>query len=79
MSETVERRAMLIDAAGVEIITLNPVGTIVWSLLDQPRTAGEISGSLAARFPDHDPREIDRDVDEFLVEMRTARLVDVAG
>ena len=39
------------SADGVDIITLNPVGTIVWMLLDVTRDRAAVVAGLAAEFP----------------------------
>ncbi|MBA3956158.1 MAG: PqqD family protein [Acidimicrobiia bacterium] len=44
--EIVDGRAMLIDAAGTEIITLNPVGSLVWSALDGERGVAGLAEHL---------------------------------
>lgn len=75
--EVVDDRAIIIGTDGVELITLNPVGTLVWDLLDVARPRAAIVEGLTARFPDHDRAVIEQDVHDFLEELRSGGLVDV--
>ena len=43
-------RAVLLDASGTELITLNPVGSLVWNELDGRRDADELGPVLHERF-----------------------------
>lgn len=79
MSEIVDDRAVIVSADGVDIITLNPVGTIVWSLLDVARDRAAVVDGLAAEFPEHDRTELENDVTEFLTELMSGGLVDAEG
>ncbi|MEP6298730.1 MAG: PqqD family protein, partial [Ilumatobacter sp.] len=45
-------RAVLMDTAGHEMITLNPVGTSVWEQLVEPRRFEDLGGALAVAHPD---------------------------
>ena len=67
------------SADGVDIITLNPVGTIVWTLLDVVRDRAAVVDGLAAEFPGRDRTELENDVTEFLAELMSGGLVDAEG
>jgi Coenzyme PQQ synthesis protein D (PqqD) len=75
VKEVVDDRAFLLDDRGVEMIVLNPVGTVVWDALDEPRDASTIAASLVDRFEDVTLQELERDVQTFLEELREAGLV----
>ena len=75
VKEVVDDRAFLLDDRGVEMIVLNPVGTMVWDALDEPRDVGAIATSLVDRFVDVSLEELERDVRSFLEELRDAGLV----
>jgi hypothetical protein len=79
VDEVVDGRAILIGVDGSEIITLNPVGTIVWHALESETTASSIVDVVADAFPGHDRDEISRDVDQFLAELVAGGLVEAAG
>jgi hypothetical protein len=68
-------RAVLLDATGKELITLNPVGTVVWQLLDEPRSAGDVAAALHAAFPDVPMAKLEDDADRFLAELAASELV----
>lgn len=76
LSEVMDRRALLIDGQGTELIQLNPVGTAVWEALDGRRGVEAINGELAVRFPDVDPAGIAADVDAFLLELHGLGLIE---
>ena len=64
--ELVDERAVILDADGSTLTTLNAVGTLIWRDLDQPREAAELSRRLVGHFPQVDPRQLECDADEFL-------------
>ena len=68
-------RAVLLDSSGTELITLNPVGTVVWQTLDRPRSAAEVAEHLHANFPDVPKAQLLDDAEHFLVELAEAQLV----
>ena len=75
VKEVVDDRAFLLDDRGVEMIVLNPVGTLVWDALDKPRDATAIATSLVDRFVDVTLEQLEQDVEAFLEELREAGLV----
>ena len=48
--DVVVDRAILLDGAGTELITLNAVGTVVWHELDGRRGADDLAADLLDRF-----------------------------
>lgn len=75
VKEVVDDRAFLLDDRGVEMVVLNPVGTLVWDALDESRDANAIATSLVERFEDVSLEEFERDVQAFLEELSEAGLV----
>jgi len=75
VKEVVDDRAFLLDDRGVEMIVLNPVGTLVWDALDEPRDATAIAASLVDHFVDVTLEQLEQDVEAFLEELREAGLV----
>lgn len=55
---------------------LEGTGPRIWSLLEQPRTVGEVCDALVREF-DIDPEECEREVIDFLEELRDAQLIRV--
>lgn len=80
--EVVDGRAILIDAAGQELITLNPVGTLVWNALDGQSDPASLAGRLVPEFEGVTTDVLEADIRAFLDELATLGLVapsDAAG
>lgn len=76
LAEVIDDRAVLVGPAGREVVTLNPVGTIVWDALADASTIDELVGVLAEHFPDVDQAQLVRDVRTFVDELDGQGLVD---
>ena len=74
--ELVDDKAVIVDPEGRELVTLNRVGTAVWEALDGERDEGSIVDELAGRFPGVARRQLEGDVNSFLAELDTARLLE---
>jgi hypothetical protein len=73
-------RAVLLDAGGRELITLNPVGTIVWNELDGRRDVATIAADLLPRFTGVDLAALQADIAAFTDELVALGLaVDASG
>jgi hypothetical protein len=59
------------------IYSLNEVGSAIWEAVSQPRNRGDIVDFIALDF-DGELHQIERDVDVFLAEMRSAGLIQVS-
>jgi hypothetical protein len=68
--DIVDGRAILVDIRGTELLTLNPVGTIVWEALDGQRDVGELVEHLVERLDQVEPVQARVDVASFLAELR---------
>jgi hypothetical protein len=78
--EVVDGRAMLVDPAGKELITLNPVGTLVWETLDGALDVDGITDRLLPQLEGVTRITLARDVSAFVEELRAAGLVvDLEG
>lgn len=73
--EVIDERAMLVSPDGSELITLNPVGTMVWDLLGTPVEAGELAGRLLPRLEGVSLDQLERDIREFLDSLNEQGLV----
>ena len=67
--DVVGDRAILLDGAGTELITLNAVGTVVWNELDGLRDASELAADLLDRFVGVGIDELRTDITAFLEEL----------
>ncbi len=74
--EIVDDQAILIDGEGRELITLNPVGTLVWVALDGTVTEQGLVEILASRFPEVERSRLAADIDTFLSELRELDLLE---
>jgi hypothetical protein len=76
--EVVDGQAVLVDPEGVELLTLNAVGTQIWEALDGIREPADLTALLVGRFDGVTPDELERDITAFLAEISAAGLVDPA-
>jgi hypothetical protein len=67
--ELADQRAVILDAAGSTLTTLNPVGTLIWQYLDEARNDTDIVGHLAGRFPAVDRQLLHDDAEAFLARL----------
>ena len=73
--EVLDGRAVILDEKGEELITLNPVGTLVWEAIDGRRDTAAIVDHLLPQVDGVGPDELRSDVEEFLGELREQGLV----
>jgi hypothetical protein len=76
--EVVDGEGLLIDPAGVELITLNSVGALVWQTLDGCLDAAGLADALLPSFEGVTRGELERDIEAFLGELHEAGLVSEA-
>jgi hypothetical protein len=57
---------------------MDPMATVIWTLLEEPITPQEIREILAEAFPDADPVQISDDVQRLLRMLRNAGLIVAA-
>lgn len=53
---------------------LSPVGSVIWNLLDRPRSLAELTDGVRGSYDDA-PTTVDHDVAEFLVDLEQRDLV----
>jgi hypothetical protein len=58
------------------IYSFNGTGALIWELLELPRTMAEIAAAVAQEF-EVEPGQAERDVTEFVGEMKAVGLVEV--
>lgn len=58
------------------IYRFNGTGTLIWKLLDRPRTIGQLAAAVVQEY-DVDPAQAERDVTSFVSEMKCVGLVEV--
>jgi hypothetical protein len=74
--EVIDGEAVVIDPDGQELVTLNAVGTLVWEHLDGRRGIDELVDVLLSQLDGVSREELDRDVRDYLDELRSAGLVE---
>lgn len=67
-------RAKVGDLAS--IYSFNGTGSLIWKLLESPRSVEELAGAVAEEY-EVDPAQAERDVTEFVNEMKAVGLVEV--
>lgn len=67
-------RAKVGDLAS--IYSFNGTGTLIWKLLESPKTAAELATEIANEY-EVEPARAERDVTEFVGEMKAVGLVEV--
>ena len=67
-------RAKVGDLAS--IYSFNGTGTLIWKLLESPRTVTELASAVAQEY-EVDPVQAEQDVTNFVSEMKAVGLVEV--
>jgi hypothetical protein len=67
-------RARVGDLAS--IYSFNGTASVIWKLLESPKTLAELAAAVAQEY-DVEPSRVERDVTEFLGEMKAVGLVEV--
>jgi len=73
--EVVDGRAMIVDPSGREILTLNPVGTLVWEALDGALDVDGLTDRLLPQLTGVTRDVLRRDVAAFVDELTTGGLI----
>ena len=68
-------RVVLIDAQGQELITLNPVGALVWQAMDGNRDIAAIAAMVHGAVDGGELDVVNRDVQAFIRELVAEGLV----
>lgn len=58
-----------------ELLTLSDTGAAIWRLIDGTRDREALIAAMAAQYS-ADEEQLSRDVDDFLGQLREARLID---
>ncbi len=69
-------RAKVGDLAS--IYSFNGAGSLIWKLMESPRTVAELASAVADEY-EVDPGQAERDVTEFVSEMKSVGLVEVSA
>lgn len=67
---------VILDADGTRLITLNPVGSVIWHALDGRRDAGALAADLVDEFVGVSVEELTTDIEVFIESLVAAALVE---
>jgi Coenzyme PQQ synthesis protein D (PqqD) len=73
--DVLDGHAVIIDPGAVRMLTLNPVGTLVWQHLDVDRTCEELTAMLLPMLTGISVEQLALDIASFLDELMAAGLV----
>lgn len=69
-------RAVILDAAGSVMTTLNEIGSVIWRELDGERDSKALASDLVGRFEGVDAETLEADIDDFAASLLEAGLVE---
>lgn len=75
IAERIGDTLYLADPDGLAIHRMDPMATVIWTLLEEPITPQEIRDILAEAFLDADPAQISDDVQRLMRMLRNAGLI----
>jgi hypothetical protein len=78
LAEDLDGKAAIVDPEGAELITLNLVGSLVWSLLDGHRDVDAVVSAVVEACAPVERSTVDVDVRAFLAELTSLNLVVAA-
>ena len=80
LAEPLGDRIVLLDRSGMELITLNAMGSLLWSSLPEAQDAFALAAVAKLRHPGVAPERIDADVAAFVATLlERGVLVDAGG
>jgi hypothetical protein len=71
----VDERAMILRPTGTEILTLNPVGSLVWEALDGTLDVDGLTDRLLPEFDDVSREVLRADISGFVAELQASGLI----
>jgi hypothetical protein len=75
LAEELDGRAAIVDPKGAELITLNPVGSLVWTLLDGKVDVDKVVTAVTEACSPVERATVDSDVRAFLTELDALGLI----
>lgn len=78
ISSVMDDETVMMSIENSEYYGLNPVGSRIWELLDQPRTVAGICDILVEEY-DVPAEECQREVKEFVEKLLEKKLVKITG
>ena len=78
VSSTLGDEAAVLDMNRGVYYGLDPVGTRVWKLIQEPRSVAEVRDALLAEY-EVEPLRCEQDLLKLLTELRDAGLIEIRG
>lgn len=75
--QEVSGESVLLDLASESYFGLDPVGTRIWALLNEDKSAGQVLDALLEEY-EVDPGTLETDLEELLDKMLTAGLIQAS-
>ena len=72
-------QSFLADRDGAAIYHLNPIGSAIWSLLQDPMSIADIAALLLTAFPELEPARVKQDVRQLCRDMEARNLLLYGG
>jgi Coenzyme PQQ synthesis protein D (PqqD) len=76
VSRLVGEETVILGLKGDMYFGLNPVGSRVWSLIQEPRTVAEVRDAILEEYQ-VEPAECERDVVDLLARLADQKLIEV--
>lgn len=76
LTTEVDEEAVMLDPEAGLYYGLNEVGTLVWSLLEEPKSIAELKAAVLAEF-DISADQCQQDLAEFLTDCYEADLIEI--
>ena len=76
VSSAVSNEIIILNLKTGTYHSLNPVGARIWQLIQEPKTVGEVIDTLLVEY-DVEVDVCERDLNELLIELESARLIEV--
>ncbi len=75
--DVVDDRVVVLDAEGISMITLNPIGSILWPKLESKASVDGLAEALGQTFSEVPTDQLRSDVDAFVEELFEEGLIEV--
>ena len=72
-----DEKAVIMLAENSNIFTLSETGTVIWNILETPKTVEELLAGLYEKFTDDDKEAIKNDLMSFIHECTADKLIIV--
>ncbi|MDJ0753047.1 MAG: PqqD family protein [Ardenticatenaceae bacterium] len=75
LSQKTEDGIVIVSPSKGQLRVLNPIGSVIWMMLDGSKSIKELEKELCQRYKDIDPQQISYDLFKFLQELMNRGLI----